>query len=335
MDGLFLALIVIVVVALAFDYTNGFHDAANAIAVAVSTKALTPRVALALAAVMNLVGALISTEVAATVGSGIIDPPSGPGGLQVVFAALIGAIAWNLITWYFGLPSSSSHALIGGLVGAALAAAESVQWMGIVDKVIIPMVLSPLIGFALGYLFMLALLWTFRNRAAHRTERGFRRAQILSSAAMAFGHGTQDAQKTMGIITLALITSGHLSEENFEVPLWVIFASALAISAGTYSGGFRIIRTLGRRVIQLTPTGGFSAQTVASGVMIATATVFAVPVSTTHITTASIMGVGATRRLSAVRWGVAGNIVVAWVLTLPAAGIVAALVYWLTHALLG
>jgi phosphate/sulfate permease len=271
--------------------------------------------------------------VAATVGSGIIEPPSGPGGLQVVFAALIGAIAWNLITWYFGLPSSSSHALIGGLVGAALAAAESVQWMGIVDKVVIPMVLSPLIGFTLGYLFMLALLWSFRNRTAHRTERGFRRAQIASSAAMAFGHGTQDAQKTMGIITLALVTAGEI--ETFDVPLWVIFASALAISAGTYSGGFRIIRTLGRRVIQLQPTGGFAAQTVASGIMIATATVFAVPVSTTHITTASIMGVGATRRLSAVRWGVAGNIVVAWVLTLPAAGIVAALVYWLTHALLG
>ena len=333
MDGSLIALIVIIAVALAFDYTNGFHDAANAIAVAVSTKALTPRIALGLAAVMNLVGALISTKVAATVGSGIIDPPTGPGGLQVVFAALIGAIAWNLITWYFGLPSSSSHALIGGLVGAALAAAESVQWMGIVDKVIIPMVLSPLVGFGLGYLFMLAILWTFRNRAAHRTERGFRRAQIASSAAMAFGHGTQDAQKTMGIITLALVTAGQL--ETFDVPLWVIFASALAISAGTYSGGFRIIRTLGRRVIQLQPTGGFAAQTVASGVMIATATVFAVPVSTTHITTASIMGVGATRRLSAVRWGVAGNIVVAWVLTLPAAGIVAALVYWLTHALLG
>jgi phosphate/sulfate permease len=335
MDGLFLALVVIVVVALAFDYTNGFHDAANAIAVAVSTKALTPRVALALAAVMNLVGALISTKVAATVGGGIIDPPTGPGGLQVVFAALIGAIAWNLITWYFGLPSSSSHALIGGLVGAALAAAESVQWMGIVDKVVIPMVLSPFIGFGLGYVFMLAILWTFRERHAHRTERGFRRAQILSSAAMAFGHGTQDAQKTMGIITLALVTSGHLSEESFHVPLWVVLASALAISAGTYSGGFRIIRTLGRRVIQLRPAGGFAAQTVASGVMIATATVFAVPVSTTHITTASIMGVGATRRLSAVRWGVAGSIVVAWVVTLPAAGVVAALAYFLTHALVG
>src|SRR3954454_12097156 len=333
MDAAFLALVVIVAVALAFDYTNGFHDAANAIAVAVSTKALTPRVALALAAVMNLVGAFISTSVAKTVGEGIIDPPTGSGGLQVVFAALIGAIAWNLITWYLGLPSSSSHALIGGLVGAALAAQESVKWSGIVDKVVIPMVLSPLIGFGLGYLFMLALLWTFRHRNAHKTQRGFRHAQILSSAAMAFGHGTQDAQKTMGIITLALFTAGEI--ETFTVPFWVIVASALAISAGTYSGGFRIIRTLGRRVIQLDPAGGFAAQTVASGVMIATATVFAVPVSTTHITTTSIMGVGATKRLSAVRWGVAGNIVIACVLTLPAAGIVAALAYWLTHAVLG
>jgi len=332
-DASLLALIVIVVVALVFDYTNGFHDAANAIAVAVSTKALTPRTALALAAVMNLIGAVISTKVAATVGSGIIDPPTGPGGLQVVFAALIGAISWNLITWYFGLPSSSSHALIGGLVGAALAASESVQWSGILDKVVIPMVLSPLIGFGLGYLFMLAILWSFRRRNAHKTERGFRRAQILSSASMAFGHGTQDAQKTMGIITLALVTAGEI--DSFDVPLWVIVASALAISLGTYSGGFRIIRTLGRRVIQLTPAGGFAAQTVASGVMIATATVFAVPVSTTHITTTSIMGVGSTRRLSAVRWGIAGNIVLAWIVTLPAAGAVAAVAYFLTHLLVG
>jgi phosphate/sulfate permease len=333
MDGALLALIVIVVVALAFDYTNGFHDAANAIAVAVSTKALTPRAALALASVMNLVGAVISTKVAATVGAGIIDAPTGTSGLQVVFAALIGAIAWNLITWYFGLPSSSSHALIGGLVGAALAAHESVQWMGIVDKVVIPMVLSPLIGFALGYLFMLVLLWSFHRANAHKAHRGFRYAQIASSATMAFGHGTQDAQKTMGIITLALVTSGEL--DSFDVPLWVILASAMAISAGTYAGGFRIMRTLGRRIIQLTPANGFAAQSVASGVLIATATVFAVPVSTTHVTTASIMGVGATRRLSAVRWGVAGNIVVAWVVTLPAAGLVAAVAYFLTHAIIG
>ncbi|MBB3676247.1 inorganic phosphate transporter [Modestobacter versicolor] len=333
MDGYVLALIVIVVVALAFDYTNGFHDAANAIAVAVSTKALTPRAALALAAVANLIGALISTKVAKTVGAGIIDAPTGSEGLQIVFAALIGAIVWNLITWYFGLPSSSSHALIGGLVGAALAAAHSVQWMGILDKVVIPMVLAPLIGFGLGYLFMLAVLWTFRRANAHKANRGFRYAQIASSAAMALGHGMQDAQKTMGIITLALVTAGEI--DTFEVPLWVVLAAALAISAGTYAGGFRIMRTLGRRIIQLTPAGGFAAQTVASSVMVTTATVFAVPVSTTHITTTSIMGVGATRRLSAVRWGVAGNIVVAWVVTLPAAGLVAALTFFVTHAIVG
>jgi PiT family inorganic phosphate transporter len=333
MDGLLLAVIVIVVVALAFDYTNGFHDAANAIAVAVSTKALTPRTALALAAVMNLVGAVISTSVAKTVGAGIIDAPSGSQGLQLVFAALIGAIAWNLITWYFGLPSSSSHALIGGLVGAALAAAHSVQWMGILDKVIVPMIVSPLVGFGVGYLFMLGILWTFRGANAHKAHRGFRYAQIVSSATMALGHGMQDAQKTMGIITLALVTAGEI--DTFEVPLWVIIAAALAISAGTYAGGFRIMRTLGRRIIQLTPAGGFAAQTVASSIMVTTATVFAVPVSTTHITTTSIMGVGATRRLSAVRWGVAGNIVVAWVVTLPAAGAVAALAYFVTHAIAG
>jgi phosphate/sulfate permease len=326
MDGIFLALIVIVVVALAFDYTNGFHDAANSIAVAVSTKALTPRVALALAAVMNLVGALVSTEVAKTVGAGIIDPPE-------VFAALIGAITWNMITWWYGLPSSSSHALIGGLVGAALAAAHSVQWMGVLEKVIIPMVVSPLVGFGLGYLFMLILLWTFRKANVSKANRNFRYAQIFSSATMALGHGMQDAQKTMGIITMALFTAGEI--DTFEVPFWVVLAAAAAISAGTYAGGFRIIRTMGRRIIQLTPTGGFAAQTVASSVMVTTATVFAVPVSTTHITTTSIMGVGSTRRLSAVRWGVASNIVAAWVVTLPAAGAVAAVAYFLTHAIVG
>src|SRR4051794_5460774 len=276
---------------------------------------------------------MISTKVAKTVGAGIIDAPTGSGGLQIVFAALIGAIAWNLITWWFGLLSSSSHALIGGLVGAALAAAHSVQWMGILDKVVIPMVVSPLVGFGLGYLFMLALLWAFRKANASRAHRNFRYAQILSSATMALGHGMQDAQKTMGIITLALFTAGEIT--TFEVPFWVILAAAAAISAGTYAGGYRIMRTLGRRIIQLTPAGGFAAQTVASGVMVTTATVFAVPVSTTHITTTSIMGVGATRRLSAVRWGVAGNIVIAWIVTLPAAGAVAALAYLLTHAVVG
>ncbi|MGI8722885.1 MAG: inorganic phosphate transporter [Geodermatophilaceae bacterium] len=333
MEGTTLALIAIIAIALVFDYTNGFHDAANAIATSVSTKALTPRTALALAAVMNIVGALISTKVAKTVGAGIIDTPTGGEGLEIVFAALIGAITWNLITWYFGLPSSSSHALIGGLVGAALAAAHSVQWMGVLDKVLIPMIVAPLVGFGLGYLFMLAVLWSFRKAHAARANRGFRYAQIISAGTMAFGHGLQDAQKTMGVITLALVTSGEI--DTFDVPLWVVIAAALAISAGTYAGGWRIMRTLGRRIIQLTPAGGFSAQTVASGVMITTATVFAVPVSTTHVITTSIMGVGSTRRLSAVRWGVAGNIVTAWVLTLPAAGAVAAVAYFITDAVVG
>jgi len=332
-EGTTLALIAIIIIALVFDYTNGFHDAANAIATSVSTKALTPRTALALAAVMNIVGALISTKVAKTVGAGIIDTPTGGNGLEIVFAALIGAITWNMITWYFGLPSSSSHALIGGLVGAALAAVHTVQWMGVIEKVLIPMIIAPLVGFGLGFLFMLAVLWSFRNAHVARANRGFRYAQIISAGTMAFGHGLQDAQKTMGIITLALVTSGEI--DSFDVPLWVVIAAALAISAGTYAGGWRIMRTMGRRIIQLTPAGGFSAQTVASGVMITTATVFAVPVSTTHVITTSIMGVGSTRRLSAVRWGVAGNIVAAWVLTLPAAGAVAAAAYFITHALVG
>jgi phosphate/sulfate permease len=325
-------LIVIIVVALAFDYTNGFHDAANAIATTVSTKALTPRVALAMASVMNVVGALVSTKVAATIGSGIVDPPQTNVGLQMVFAALIGAITWNLITWYFGLPSSSSQALIGGLVGSALAASNTVKWSGVWDKVVIPMVLSPVIGLLVGYLFMLAVLWSFRKANAGKTTRGFRFAQIGSAAAMSFGHGTQDAQKTMGIITLALVTSGYLT--SFVVPIWVILASALAISLGTYAGGYRIMRTLGRRVIQLTPPGGFSAQTVASSILLVSAYVYAVPVSTTHVITSSIMGVGATRRFSAVRWGVAGNIAVAWVLTLPASAAVAALAFVVVHAVL-
>jgi PiT family inorganic phosphate transporter len=330
-DAATLGLVLIIVVALGFDYTNGFHDSANAIATTVSTKAMTPRAALALAAIMNVVGALVSTKVAATVGAGIIAAPTGAGGLTVVFAALVGAIVWNLVTWWFGLPSSSSHALIGGLVGAALAASRSVQWAGVVDKVVIPMVLSPLVGFGLAYLAMVAVLWAFRNANPGRANRNFRHAQIGSAALMAFGHGTQDAQKTMGVITLALVTSGHLS--SFAVPLWVVLASAAAISAGTYAGGWRIMRTMGRRIIHLTPADGVTAQTVASSVMLGTAYVYAVPVSTTHVITSSVMGVGATRRLSAVRWGVARSIGAAWIFTIPAAALVAALVYALSSAI--
>lgn len=326
--------VVIVVVALGFDFTNGFHDSANAIATSISTRALTPRIALAMAAIFNVVGALISTKVAKTIGGGIIDRPSGgSSGLIVVLAALAGAIVWNLLTWYFGLPSSSSHALIGGLVGAALAASRSVQWRGVLDKVIVPMVVSPIVGFALAYAVMVAVLWVFRRSNVVKVNRGFRWAQIASAAVMSFGHGTQDAQKTMGVIALCLVVSGHLGA-NADIPLWVILSSAAAIAAGTYSGGWRIMRTIGRRIYPLTPASGFSAQAVASVVLLGNAGL-GLPVSTTHVVTSSVMGVGATQRFSAVRWSVAGNIIFAWVLTIPAAAGVAALVWAVLHPLAG
>jgi PiT family inorganic phosphate transporter len=318
--------IAVVVVALVFDYTNGFHDAANAIATSVSTRALTPRVALVMAAVMNFVGAFLGQEVAQTVGD-VISPDAGSHGLVVVMAGLIGAITWNLITWYFGLPSSSSHALIGGLVGAAVASGSLVKWSVIVDKILIPMVASPLFGFAAAFVLMTAILWIFRKRNPHKVNRGFRFAQTVSAAAMALGHGLQDAQKTMGVIFLALLTGGFVTADD-PLPLWVIFSAAAAISLGTYSGGWRIMRTLGRRIIHLDPARGFASETIAAGVLYTTAFVFSAPISTTHTITSAVMGAGATKRVSAVRWGVARSIVTAWVLTFPAAGFVAAVVYW-------
>ena len=317
--------VLVVIVALTFDYTNGFHDAANAIATSVSTRALTPRVALVMAAVFNLVGAFLGEGVARTIGSGIIVPPGGHHGLVVVLAGLLGAIAWNLMTWWLGLPSSSSHALIGGLMGAGLASATQVQWGVILDKVVIPMVLSPLVGFGGAYLFMVGIMWIFRHATPGKMHRRFRLAQVLSAAAMALGHGLQDAQKTMGVIVLALVAGGlHTGD---DIPLWVKLSAALAISLGTYSGGWRIMRTLGRRVIELDPARGFAAETVAASVLYATAFILKAPISTTHTITSAIMGVGATKRRSAVRWGVAGNIMTAWVLTIPAAGLAAALLY--------
>jgi PiT family inorganic phosphate transporter len=319
--------IAVVVVALVFDYTNGFHDAANAIATSVSTRALTPRVALVMAAVMNFVGAFLGQEVAQTVGE-VISPEQGAHGLVVVMAGLIGAITWNIITWYFGLPSSSSHALIGGLVGAAVASGSLVKWGVILDKIVIPMIGSPLFGFAAAFLVMTAILWTFRRRNPHKVNRGFRLAQTVSAAAMALGHGLQDAQKTMGVIFLALLTGGFVSAGD-PLPVWVIFSAAAAISLGTYSGGWRIMRTLGRRIIHLDPARGFASEAVAAGVLYTTAFAFSAPISTTHTITSAVMGAGATKRLSAVRWGVARSIVTAWVLTFPAAGLVAAVVYWI------
>jgi inorganic phosphate transporter, PiT family len=328
-DATLVAISAVVIIALIFDFTNGFHDAANAIATSISTRALTPRIALGMAAVMNLVGALLGTEVAKTVGSGIIETPTGSHGLVIVSAALIGAIAWNMLTWYYGLPSSSSHALIGGLVGAALSAGSGVIWDGVLTKVVVPMILSPLIGFSVAYLLMVAILWIFLNRRAAKVNAGFRTAQTFSAAAMALGHGLQDAQKTMGVIVLALVTAGY--QDDFEVPLWVVLSVAIALSLGTYAGGWRIIRTLGRRIVHLDPPRGFAAETTAAAVLYTTAFVYEVPVSTTHTITSAILGVGATRRLSAVRWGVGINIVTAWVLTIPGSGLVAALSYQLIH----
>ena len=329
-----LAIIIgLVVVALAFDYTNGFHDAANAIATSVSTRALTPRVALAMAAVMNFVGAFLGQKVASTVSDVIVPGGSKSHGLVVVVAALLGAIVWNLVTWYFGLPSSSSHALIGGLVGAALVSGSLVHWSTVVDKVVVPMVISPVVGFALAFLVMLAIMWIWRRRHPGPTQRGFRLAQTVSAAAMALGHGLQDAQKTMGVIFLALVTGGYAAADS-SLPVWVIVAAASAISLGTWSGGWRIMRTLGRRIIHLDPARGFAAESVASSVLYVTAYLYSAPVSTTHIITSSVMGVGATKRVSAVRWGVARSIVVAWVVTLPAAGSAAAACYFLLRSVL-
>jgi PiT family inorganic phosphate transporter len=322
--------IAVVVVALFFDYTNGFHDAANAIATSVSTRALTPRVALILAAVMNFVGALLGQEVARTVQSVLsISGVSENHGLVIVLAALLGAITWNLITWYYGLPSSSTHALIGGLVGAGLAGGVTVEWQTILDKVVIPMVLSPVVGFVIAFILMLSIMWIFRRRNPHRVYRGFRVMQTFSAAGLALGHGLQDAQKTMGVIFLAVTTAGYYSATDDSLPLWIVVSAAGAISLGTYSGGWRIMRTLGRRIIALDPARGFSAETAGTTVLYTTAFVFEAPISTTHTITSAIMGAGATKRFSAVRWGVARSIVTAWILTFPMAGSAAALVYLL------
>lgn len=327
--------VVIVALALSFDYTNGFHDAANAIATSVSTRALTPRIALTMAAVMNFVGALLGTAVAETIAKSIVDltDASSRESLIVIAAALIGAIVWNLITWWFGLPSSSTHALIGGLVGAGLLGGLGIYWSHVFDKVVLPMVFSPLIGFALAFGVMIGVYWLLRNRPPARTFRRFRIAQTVSASAMALGHGLQDAQKTMGVIYLALITVGWANPDH-GIPLWVKICAAGAISAGTYSGGWRIMKTLGRKIIELDPARGFVAESVSAVVLYVNAFALHAPVSTTHTVTSAIMGVGSTKRLSAVRWGVAKNIAYAWVLTLPAAAVVAGLFYLLLHAVL-
>jgi PiT family inorganic phosphate transporter len=320
-----LLLLVVIVVALGFDFTNGFHDTANAVATSVSTRALTPRMAVLIASVANLAGAFVTTAVAKTVGKGIID--TGLATEQTVLAALLGAIAWNLLTWWLGLPSSSSHALFGGLIGAALAQSGSkgVEWHGVVHKVALPALVAPLLAFAAAFLLLLALYWTFQWMAHGVANRTFRLGQLVSGTFVAFTHGANDAQKTMGVIALALFTHGSIS--TFYIPFWVKVAAGVAIGAGTYVGGWRIMRTMGNRIFSLEPESGFAAQT-AAGATIWAATHAGYPLSTTHVVSGAVIGAGATKRLSAVRWGVAGNIITAWVLTIPAAALVAALLYW-------
>ena len=324
-----LVLIIVVATALIFDYTNGFHDTANVVATSISTHAMTPRVAVSLAAILNFAGAFISIEVAATVAGDVVN--AGVITTTVIFAGLVGAISWNLITWYFGLPSSSSHALIGGMVGSAFAAAgaSAVIGEGILGKVLIPALIAPVVAFVIGVIAIGVAYRVCGRLRPGPASRGFRSGQVVSSSLLALAHGTNDAQKTMGVITLALIANGNLSSENFEVPTWVIVSSATAIALGTYSGGWRIIRTMGTRIIKMDPAQGFSAQGAGAATILASSH-FGFPLSTTQVIAGGVMGAGAGKRLSAVRWGVAGNLLIAWLLTLPAAAAIGAASYGFT-----
>jgi len=331
-EGFTLILLVVLGLAVAFDYINGFHDTANAIATSVSTRALKPGWAIAMSATANFVGALTGTAVARTVGSGLID--TNVESQTVIAAALVGAIAWNLLTWRLGIPSSSSHALIGGLLGAALAASGFDAWQldGIREKVLLPLVGSPVLGFVLGLVLMVVIFNVLRRAHPQRLNGVFRRLQVLSAGYMAFSHGSNDAQKTMGIMTLALVTAGVY--DSFEPPLWVVLVAASAISLGTAAGGWRIIKTMGTKVVKLDPVHGFAAETTAATIIFG-ATQLGMPVSTTHVISSAIMGVGSSDRFKTVRWGVARSIIVAWVLTLPAAGLTAGLTYVVLRPLLG
>jgi PiT family inorganic phosphate transporter len=329
MDANLASVVGLIFVALIFDYINGFHDAANSIATVVSTRVLSPGKAVMWAAAFNFIAAFaFGTAVAKTVGSGLVDIHIVT--FAVIFAALIGAIVWDLITWYSGLPTSSSHALIGGYAGAAVAKAGfSAIIVAGWTKTLIFIVLAPLIGMVLGFLIMLANLWIFEGFSPARVDRWFRRLQLLSAAAYSLGHGGNDAQKTMGIIAGVLVAGGYLDLVNGQLPIpfWVIMAAHAAIALGTLSGGWRIIHTMGSKITKLQPVGGFAAET-AGAISLCTATHLGIPVSTTHTITGAIIGVGSIRRLSAVRWGIAGRIVWAWLLTIPAAAGIAALVYW-------
>ena len=337
-EGVTLALLAIFALAVGFDYINGFHDTANAIATSVSTRALKPHHAIIMSAAANFVGALAGTAVAKFVASGIVQTPDGHAGQVVVAAALIGAIAWDLITWRAGIPSSSSHALIGGLIGATVAAVEiggqtgGLLVDGFMAKVLVPLVGSPILGILGGFLLMVLLFNLFRRANPRRLNDGFRRLQLVSAAFMAFSHGSNDAQKTMGIMTLALVSAGVLAKP--DIPIWVILLAASAISLGTAAGGWRIMRTMGQRVVKLDPIHGFAAETTAATIIFG-ASHFGMPVSTTHVISSAIMGVGSSDRFSAVRWGIAGNIVWAWILTIPLSALMAAVGWVVLNAVLG
>jgi len=324
-------LISVVGAALLFDYINGFHDTANAIATCVSTRALSVRAAIVMAAVLNFAGAMISTKVAATIGKGIVDPVNVTQ--MVVLAGVTGAIIWDLITWYYGLPSSSSHAIIGGIMGAVTAHAglAALHWAGL-KNIMLALVLSPILGTLLGFIFMIAMMWGFRDTAPYGLNKGFRRLQVLSAAFMAFSHGTADAQKSMGVITLALVSYGYLT--TFQVPPWVMIACATAMALGTAVGGWRIIKTVGRDFVKLQPVHGFCVETASAGVILG-ASAMGMPTSTTHVITSAILGVGLSKRLSAVNWGLAYRIVWAWILTIPASALVAFMTYEVLNPFVG
>ena len=341
---LWITLVAVVGIAFFFDFTNGFHDTANSIATAVSTRALSPRVAVIWAATLNFAGAFVSFKVAATIAKDIVnnDLFKGEAGLKIILAGLIGAIVWNLTTWYLGLPSSSSHALIGGMLGSTICAfglhsqfkgksVHVINWHGLYEKVLTPSLLAPLLAIPSAMLLMVILLWLIRKRRPARTKRFFRRLQPFSSGWLAFTHGTNDAQKTMGVIALALVASGHLSGNFTRPPIWVIIGAASAMALGTYAGGWRIIRTVGQRITKLDPPRAFAAEVTAGSVLWVTAH-FGFPVSTTHTVSSAVLGSGAAgSKLSAVRWGVAGNIVAAWLITIPCAALVGAGVELLTR----
>ncbi len=316
---------IVIFLALAFDFINGFHDTANAIATSVSTRALKPRTAIILAAAMNFLGAILFTGVAKKIGGSVTDPTTLDNGLEVVTATLLAAIIWNLATWWLGIPSSSSHALIGALAGAVFVGAGSnhLKWSGFIE-IVEGLLLSPLIAFVIGYIIMTILKWIFAKRSPHTVNKGFRTMQILTAAAQSFTHGTNDAQKAMGIITFALVTSGHL--ESLEVPLWVKIAAATSMALGTSIGGWKIIKTMGTKIFKIEPIHGFAADFTSASVIFG-ATLLHLPVSTTHAVTSAILGVGSAKRFSEVKWSLAGRIVITWFITIPISAILAGIIF--------